>query len=414
VVERLLHNWHGYVKLRLHGYSPERFLNLCNARKLEIWGILCKDGDYEFFMTVPGYRKVKPLVRKSRVRLRILERYGLPFFLYRNRKRKLFGAGLAGFFVFLYVMSLFVWDIEFEGNYHYTYDTLIRYLADQDVDYGMYKKRIDCEELESGFRAHFPEITWVSARVSGTRLLIHIKENEVISTLPEKDETPCDLVAAKPGVITSMIVRQGIAQVAIGDEVEAGQVLVKGIVPIVNDAEEVVNQYTVRADADVTARTVNGYSKSFPLMHTERVATGRTRRGWYLKAGKASFTFLVPAWGEQQWDYVMEERQLKLFSNFYLPFYLGDIKGKEMSAYDRKYTEEELKDIAGREKELFAEKLTEKGVQILENNDRIETSATKCTITGQFVTLEQIQKAAPLAQEEIIPNIEPEETKATQ
>ena len=164
----------------------------------------------------------------------------------------------------------------------------------------------------------------------------------------------------------------------------------------------------------MTARTVNGYSKSFPLMHTERVATGRTRRGWYVKAGKASFTFLVPAWGEQQWDYVMEERQLKLFSNFYLPFYLGDIKGKEMSAYDRKYTEEELKDIAGREKELFAEKLTEKGVQILENNDRIETSATKCTITGQFVTLEQIQKAAPLAQEEIIPNIEPEETKATQ
>ena len=74
MVERLLHNWHGYVKLRLHGYSPERFLNLCNARKLEIWGILCKDGDYEFFMTVPGYRKVKPLVRKSRVRLRILER----------------------------------------------------------------------------------------------------------------------------------------------------------------------------------------------------------------------------------------------------------------------------------------------------------------------------------------------------
>ena len=51
MVERLLHNWHGYVKLRLHGYSPERFLNLCNARKLEIWGILCKDGDYEFFMT---------------------------------------------------------------------------------------------------------------------------------------------------------------------------------------------------------------------------------------------------------------------------------------------------------------------------------------------------------------------------
>ena len=117
MLERLLHNWHGYVKLRLHGYSPERFLNLCNARKLEIWGILCKNGDYEFYMTVPGYRKVRPLVRKSRVRLRGLERRGLPFFLYRNRKRKLFGAGVAGFFILLYVMSLFIWDIEFEGNH---------------------------------------------------------------------------------------------------------------------------------------------------------------------------------------------------------------------------------------------------------------------------------------------------------
>jgi len=414
VVERLLHNWHGYVKLRLHGYSPERFLNLCNARKLEIWGILCKDGDYEFYMTVPGYRRVRPLVKKSRVRLRILERHGLPFFLYRNRKRKLFGAGVAGFFVFLYAMSLFVWDIEFEGNYHYTYDTLVRYLAEQDVNYGMYKKRIDCEALESGFRANFPEITWVSARVSGTRLLIHIKENEVISVLPEKDETPCDLVAAKPGVITSMIVRQGTAQVAIGDEVEEGQVLVKGIVSIKNDAEEEVNRYGVRADADVTARTMNQYQKSFPLMHTERVPTGKTRRGWYVKAGAASFTFLLPSFGDSQWDYVMEERQLKLFSNFYLPVYLGDIGGKEMSVYDRKYTEEELRRIGDQEKALYMQKLTEKGVQILENNDRIETSATKCTITGQFVTLEQIQKAVPLAQEEVIPNNEPEETKAAQ
>ena len=55
MVERLLHNWNGYVRLRLHGYSPERFLNLCNARRLEVWGLICnRDGDYEFYMTVKG------------------------------------------------------------------------------------------------------------------------------------------------------------------------------------------------------------------------------------------------------------------------------------------------------------------------------------------------------------------------
>ena len=217
MIEWLLHNWEGYVRLRLHGYSPERFLNLCNARGLEVWGLICnRDGDYEFFMTVEGYRRVKPLVRKAQVRLHITGRYGLPFFIYRYRKRWYYGAGIMAFFLVLYVMSLFIWDIQFEGNYRYTYDTLVRFLDTQDIDYGMLKARINCEDLEASMRTSFPEITWVSARVSGTRLLIHIKENEVLSTIPEKDETPCDIVASQPGVITSRVVRQGVAQVCVG------------------------------------------------------------------------------------------------------------------------------------------------------------------------------------------------------
>lgn len=412
MLERLLHNWRGYVKIRLHGYSPERFLNLCNARRLEIWGIQCVEGDYEFYMTLPGYRLVRPLVRKSRVRLKILEKCGLPFFLHRNRKRKLFAAGLAGFFVLLYILSLFVWDIEFEGNYHYTYDTLIRYLAEQNIHYGMYKERIECEELEAGFRAYFPEITWVSARVSGTRLLIHIKENEVLSTIPERDKTPCDLVAAKAGTITSMIVRQGTARVAVGDQVEEGQVLVSGIVAILNDGEEEVNRYAVRADADVTARTENRYRKTFPLLHTVRVPTGETRRGWYVKAGPASFTCLLPAMGDSPWDYLMEERQLKLFTNFYLPCYLGRIEGREMNSYERLYTSGELEQLSQELSRRFSEKLTEKGVQILENDDRIDTSALRASLSGHFITLEPIQKQVPM--EEAQPNIEPEETNTAE
>ena len=56
------------------------------------------DGDYEFFMTVEGYRRVKPLVRKAQVRLHITGRFGLPFFIYRHRKRWYYGAGIMAFF----------------------------------------------------------------------------------------------------------------------------------------------------------------------------------------------------------------------------------------------------------------------------------------------------------------------------
>lgn len=408
----LLHNWNGYVKLRLHGYSPERFLNLCNSRGLEVWGLTCnRDGDYEFYMTVKGYRRVKPLVRKAQVRLRITGRFGLPFFIYKYRKRWYYAAGIGAFFLVLYVMSLFIWDIQFEGNYRFTYDTLIRYLDSQDIDYGMPKSKINCENLESSIRTSFPEITWVSARVSGTRLLIHIKENEVISTVPEQDETPCDLVAARSGTITSMVVRQGVAMVSQGDEVEEGQVLVSGRVPIIDDNGVEINAYMVHADGDVAARTTREYEKTFPLLHRERAETGRRRRGWYMKAGKWSFTFLMPTRGQGDWDYAMDERQLKLFSNFYLPVYIGDIKGREMSVYERNYTKEELEHISKSINYQFVKNLEEKGVQILENNDRIETSTSECRVKGSLVTQESIVKTQPVSDSIAEPNSEPEETR---
>lgn len=404
----LLHNWKGYVRLRLHGYSPERFLNLCNARGLEVWGLICgRDGDYEFYMTVDGYRRVKPLVRKAQVRLHITGRFGVPFFIHKHRKRWYYAAGIGGFFLILYMMSLFIWDIQFEGNYRYTYDTLIRYLDTQNIDYGMLKSKINCEDLEGAMRTSFPEITWVSARVSGTRLLIHIKENEVLQEIPEKDETPCDIVASQSGVITAMVVRQGIAQVKVGDEVEEGQVLVSARVPVINDSEEEINAYMVHADADITARTVRSYEKTIPLLHKERAETGRRKNGWYVKAGPWSYTFLVPPGVQGEWDYTMEEEQLKLFSNFYLPVYIGKIRGKEMSAYERNYREEELRYLSESINSQFVKNLEKKGVQILENDDRIEISVSECRIKGELVTEESIVKTVPATE----PITKPEETK---
>ncbi len=407
----LLHNWKGYVKIRLQGYSPERFLNLCNARGLELWGLVCgPEGDYECYMTIESYRRVRPLVRKARVRLRIIGRFGLPFFMYRHRKRWYYAAGIGGFFGILWIMTLFIWDIQFEGNYRYTYDTLVKWLETQDTYYGMLKSRINCEDLEAAIRTSFPEITWVSARVSGTRLLIHIKENEVLSVIPDKDDAPRDIVASKSGIITSMVVRQGIAQVAPGDEVEAGQVLVKGRIPIIGDSGEELSAYYVPADADIRARTMTQYEKRFPLVHQVRIPTGERRRGWYIKAGKWSFTLLMPTASKLEWDYSMEEKQLKLFSNFYLPFYLGNIEGHEMVSYERNYTRSELEALAGSIYSQFAENLEEKGVHILENDDRIDTSAAGSVISGTLVTEESIVEHQPITEEEPGMTIDSEET----
>mgnify|MGYP000529673639 FL=1 len=65
-------------------------------------------------------------------------------------------------------MTLFIWDIEFEGNYRYTEDNLRICLEKMDLHCGILKKKINCEEVETFIRTDLPEVTWVSASVTGT------------------------------------------------------------------------------------------------------------------------------------------------------------------------------------------------------------------------------------------------------
>ena len=142
------HYREGAVKVRLQGLSPERFFNLCGQGEVEIWKISCAGAEYEFYMTVRGFFSCRPFVRKSGVRLKILEKTGLPFFLYRNRKRGLWALGFLLFFLLLYLLSLFVWEIDFQGNLRHSDNELMHYLETEEIRCGMRKKQVDCEWLE--------------------------------------------------------------------------------------------------------------------------------------------------------------------------------------------------------------------------------------------------------------------------
>ena len=96
--DALKHYWEGYLRIRLKGFSPERFLNLCMAKQIVIWDLRYQEDGYQFLISIRDYRRVRPLVKKAQVRLKILGRYGLPFFLYRNRKRKLHVEVYLGYF----------------------------------------------------------------------------------------------------------------------------------------------------------------------------------------------------------------------------------------------------------------------------------------------------------------------------
>ncbi len=411
----LLREWlflrNGYLRVRVTGHAAERFLNLCGANGMDVWNLVpCGDG-LMCCMTVPAFRRIRPLAKKAGVRVRILRRFGIPFFISRNRRRVGLYTGAAAFFVLIYVLSLFVWNITFEGNYHYSRDTLLNYLETLNVRCGMRKSLVSCENLEESLRSAFPEITWVSASISGTRLFVRVKENEALSAIPQQDSAPCRLVADHSGTITRMIVRQGRAAAAVGDTVEKGQELVSSELSVMNDSGETVRYMNVRADADVYARTEYAYRKTIPGFYKASSDTGRKRYGLAVTFGSLRLGFLAPAKKERLWDYVSESRQLRLFEDFYLPVYGETITGNEYVSYERFYTKQEIKALAQRVHDQYLENLMEKGVHIIENNVKIQRDGLSFVIEGTVTAEEQIAAAAPV--ESLPEESAPEETQAS-
>lgn len=75
----------GYLKIQIFGYSPERFFNLCSHQKIDLWDMNVNLRTYEMKISVKDFLKLKPIIRKTKTKVKVVERYGFPFF-YKNIK----------------------------------------------------------------------------------------------------------------------------------------------------------------------------------------------------------------------------------------------------------------------------------------------------------------------------------------
>ncbi len=398
---RFLKYMKGYLRVRVWGFSPERFMNLCSNKGILLWDIVREGDVYYMNITLKGFWEIRPIAKKTGARVAILERYGLPFFLPRLLKRKMFVLGLVLAVVFWTVSSFFIWDINLNGNYQITDDVFQNFLKENQVRIGMRRDELDIQELEKQIRRQFPQITWASARLDGTKLLIDIKENDApIATrehaVDEKhsmggaqDAPGRDLVAEYNGRVVSIIVRSGVPKVAIGDTVEKGTVMVEGKVPVYNEDATVREYYYVDADADIVLEHASEFTASLPFDHTEKRYTGREKSSHYIKLGDRSWAlpenrpFLV-------YDSVIKESRPLMLERLSVPAFWGTVTYREYQNVEYKYTAEEAKDHLNQKLMDFLAELEEKGVQIIEKDVKIETGNDAWVLKGQFLVQEPV------------------------
>lgn len=400
MLSRLISYIRGYLRIRIMGYSTERFLNACRHRGICLWGLEAVSGAYEMNISISGFKKLKPIIRKTGTKVTILRKSGLPFYLFRYRKRKLFFAGACSFVFLIFWMSHYIWNIDITGNTSRTDETLLEFLATKSVKNGMAKSDVSCQRIVRDIRKEYDDIIWVSASIRGTRLIIQVKENEDSPTAlaggsKEEEEPlrPVDIVADKGCVIESAIVRNGLLKTKIGAKVKKGDVLVSGQVPVNNDAGETVGyQYHV-SDADIIGKTKITYSDSCSNTCTQKEDFDVRKKQYSLTLGNVRFSFGGIKNDYEHFTMYGEQGQLKLFDNFYIPVYWWAREAVPYTPRKKQRAKEEIQQILTERFVRYCEDLEKKGVEIIENDVKIYTGPDESEAKGRLTVRMPIGKA---------------------
>ena len=408
----------GYLTIRVWGFSPERFMNLCSNHKIFLWDIVNHGDSYTMNIRLKNFYRLKGFTRKTGTRVVITGRYGLPFLSVRAWRRRIFLLGLMGSLGFWIWMSGFIWAIEIEGNYYVTTDVFQDFLEENEIYTGMKKKKVDIEKLEEEIRTQFNIVTWTSAQIDGTRLLISVKENDLIlmrqdtKQQQEKPETDqgMDLVAGKDGVIVSIVTRSGVPKVSEGTQVKKGDILVEGGVPIYNDDSTVKRYDFCVADADIMLQCVYSLKEEISEKYEKKLYTGEERKLPFLIIGTGKIKMPQIGRAYEQYDQVEEKKQFKIFENYYLPIYAGYDLIREYTLEERVYTKEEVKNLFEERLQKIIETLQEKGVQIIEKNFTINKNSGVWKMSADFLAIEKTGERKKTALVQIEEVLEPEAT----
>lgn len=254
----------GWVEWEAEGGFPERFLNLAAREHIPLTrtrrqGISLFGGCY-----ARHYHRLRPLARRSGVRLHLTARHGLPFLTRRYRKRVGLAVGMALYVLLLQIFPRYIWSIGIQGNGNVPAAHIEEVMADLGVKVGVPRTSVHLREIQLQAIESLPELSWLAVNLEGC--IAHIEVNERITAqLPPDLSQPTNLKASCDGQIISTRIVDGQAVVHKGDAVVKGMLLASGIVDTAG------GPLLKHARGEVMALTTRSFTVQIPLQETQNL-----------------------------------------------------------------------------------------------------------------------------------------------
>lgn len=379
----------GQVVLQCNGWGRDRLLNICKKNDILIQNIKVIDDGYIFQVSAQEYKQVLHFNEKIKTTLNIKDKWGLPYFFYKYRKRKIFILCFLLFVMGIYIFSNFIWNISINGNETYTKEQLAKDINDNFVTIGTPKSEINCNELEKELRYKYTSIAWISCQIKGTNLIINLEETVPTEEIITMDE-PCNIVAYKDAIVTEIVINSGTRVTNLGDEVKKNDVLITGVVNIKNEYDELIETNYTTARGVIWGIVEYSYLDQFNTEINEKTYTGSSKTHYDLSVINNIIKLPLGDNKFKSYDTVVQTNNIKLFDNLYLPFGILKETYKEYTISTVNLTDEEATAMANERLVLYIDNLKKKGVSILENNVTIGIVDGVCTASGSIKCKEVI------------------------
>ena len=314
-MKKALNYFRGSVNVLAECRYPERLVNACAANGIEFWD-LRRLSPTAVRITVhrAGYRKLTELTREGAFELGEVRKSGVPYFLWKLRNRYVLLAGLLLMFVTVWTASLFIWEIDVKGNETVSSQELLAALRELGVGIGTFGPVVSSEALSNEMILKLPKLAWIAVNVSGSHADVLVRERVTKPDILDEN-APVMVCAVKSGIISKMSVLEGKNSVKAGDTVQAGDILVTGIMDSLCSGRR-----TVHAMAEVTARTWYDLSAQMVLDTAGKTYTGekRTRTAVIIAGHRLNFYFNGRI-SFEHYDKMTNESILKLPTGNILP-----------------------------------------------------------------------------------------------
>ena len=314
----------GYVDIKIEGYYIERFINICTTKQILLWNLKRENSiTLHASVELKRFKELKEVCKKTKCKMKIEGKKGLPFTLKKYKKRKFFIALLLIIVLIIIGLSNFIWNIEVVGNETISTDEILDLAGSKGLTIGKLKGNINTDEIINSIRLERDDVAWVGIEIKGTNAVIKIVEADKKPDIVDEDEY-CNIVADKDAIITKVSAQNGTPLVSEGDVVTKGDIIISGTME---------GKYTetrfVHAQGDVQAKVWYTSTQIVYLKETQKQETGNVETGYSVKINNFQINLYKSVPKFKKYDTIEEYKKLKLFSDFYLPFEIVEYTYKE-------------------------------------------------------------------------------------